>query len=246
MDITIWTLVIFSILLGAMVRIVFGFGEALVTMPLLALLNLDFKLSISVVAIVGLLVALPVFIRSRGNLDWSIIKRLLMGSIIGTPIGIVIVKWANEDVIIKFLGVFILLYGAINLINYYKNIYQVKLNIPKFYDYIAGVVSGVLGSAYNSHGVPIIIYGTLKKWHVTDLKNISQVHFFITGCFIVFSHGVSGFWSISLWYLLLAILPLLILTLWLGHIINNKIDQRALIKYNYMLLICFGIIMIVK
>ncbi|MCE4980898.1 TSUP family transporter [Mammaliicoccus sciuri] len=120
------------------------------------------------------------------------------------------------------------------------------MNIPKFYDYIAGVVSGVLGSAYNSHGVPIIIYGTLKKWHVTDLKNISQVHFFITGCFIVFSHGVSGFWSISLWYLLLSILPLLILTLWLGHIINNKIDQRALIKYIYMLLICFGIIMIVK
>ena len=89
---------------GAMVRIVFGFGEALVTMPLLALLNLDFKLSISVVAIVGLLVAFPVFIRSRGNLDWSIIKRLLIGSIIGTPIGIIIVKWANEDVIIKFLG----------------------------------------------------------------------------------------------------------------------------------------------
>ena len=199
----------FSILLGAMVRIVFGFGEALVTMPLLALLNLDFKLSISVVAIVGLLVAFPVFIRSRGNLDWSIIKRLLIGSIIGTPIGIIIVKWANEDVIIKFLGVFILLYGAINLINYYKNIYQVKLNIPKFYDYIAGIVSGVLGSAYNSHGVPIIIYGTLKKWHVTDLKNFTST-LFITGCFIVFSHGVSGFWSISLWYLLLAILPLLI------------------------------------
>ncbi|MEB7723328.1 sulfite exporter TauE/SafE family protein [Mammaliicoccus fleurettii] len=246
MDFTILILVIVSILLGALVRSIFGFGEALVTMPLLSLFSIDFKLSVSIVAIVGLLVAFPVFIKSRRNLNWSIVRRLLVGSIIGAPVGILIVKWANEDVIIKVLGIFILLYGTINLINHYRNIYQINKQIPKLYDYIAGLVSGILGSAYNSHGVPIIVYGTFKKWHVTDLKNISQVHFFITGCFIVFSHGVSGFWSSSLWYLLIMILPLLIITLWVGHIINTKINQQVLIKYIYILLICFGIVMIIK
>ncbi|XXL52427.1 TSUP family transporter [Mammaliicoccus lentus] len=83
MDISLLILVVIAILLGALVRNIFGFGEALVTMPLLSLLNIDFKLSVSIVAIIGILVAFPVFIKSRKDIDWSIIKRLLIGSIIG-------------------------------------------------------------------------------------------------------------------------------------------------------------------
>lgn len=227
-------------------RNIFGFGEALVTMPLLSLLNVDFKLSISIVAIIGLLVALPVFVKNRHNLDWTIIKRLLIGSLIGAPIGIIIVKFANEAFIVKFLGIFILVYGSINLLNQIIKVYNVDKDIPNVFDYVAGLISGILGSAYNSHGVPIIIYGTMKKWSALELKKISQVHFFITGCFIVMSHGVSGFWSLSLVQLLIIVLPLLVLTLWLGNIISKHINPKTFIKYVYILLIIFGILMIIK
>lgn len=246
MDIILLILIIVSILLGALVRNIFGFGEALVTMPLLALLNVDYKLSISIVAIVGIIVAFPVFVSNRQNINWKILKRLLIGSIIGTPIGILVVALANENIITKFLGIFILIYGTLNLINQFKNLYQSKLKIPPLYDYVAGIISGVLGSAYNSHGVPIVIYGTLKKWDFLELKKISQVHFFITGCIIVASHGLSGFWNTQLWWLLAITLPFLFITIILGNILSHKINQNTLIKYIYLLLICFGIIMIMK
>ncbi|WP_369964184.1 sulfite exporter TauE/SafE family protein [Mammaliicoccus lentus] len=246
MNISLLILVVIAILLGALVRNIFGFGEALVTMPLLSLLNIDFKLSVSIVAIIGILVTFPVFIKSRKDIDWSIIKRLLIGSIIGAPIGIFIVNWTDEAVIVKCLGIFILVYGLVNLINQFVKVYQMNKKIPNQFDYIAGTIAGLLGSAYNSHGVPIVIYGTLKKWDIFDLKKISQVHFFITGCFIVTSHGVSGFWSPSLWYLLIIVIPLLVLTLLFGNMISKRIDPKSFIKYVYILLIVFGILMIFK
>ena len=44
------------------------------------------------------------------------------------------------------------LYGAINILGIQL---MTKYNIKDMFDYVAGLFSGVLGAAYNSHGVPI-------------------------------------------------------------------------------------------
>ncbi|XXL52428.1 hypothetical protein ACSC1U_06010 [Mammaliicoccus lentus] len=92
-------------------------------------------------------------------------------------IGIFIVKWTDEAVIVKCLGIFILVYGLVNLINQFVKVYQMNKKIPNQFDYIAGTIAGLLGSAYNSHGVPIVIYGTLKKWDIFDLKRFLKYTF---------------------------------------------------------------------
>ncbi|MFQ3906256.1 hypothetical protein ABLV94_13995 [Staphylococcus sp. Mo2-7] len=51
MDITIFIFILLAIFLGALVRTYFGFGEALISMPLLALIGLDIKTAISLVGI---------------------------------------------------------------------------------------------------------------------------------------------------------------------------------------------------
>ncbi|PUZ34645.1 sulfite exporter TauE/SafE family protein, partial [Staphylococcus cohnii] len=49
--------ILISIFLGGLVRTYFGFGEALVSMPLLALIGLNLHTSISLVGLAGLTVA---------------------------------------------------------------------------------------------------------------------------------------------------------------------------------------------
>lgn len=56
MDI-ISVLILFAIFLGGLVRTYFGFGEALVSMPLLTLIGLDIHTSVSVIGLAGILVA---------------------------------------------------------------------------------------------------------------------------------------------------------------------------------------------
>ena len=239
----IYTLVIISILFGALVRTVFGFGEALVTMPILALLGVDLKLAIALVGIIGVLVAMPKFIANYKVVNWHIVKRLLIGSIIGTPLGIVLIIFIDENIVLTILGSLLVLYGVINLLGIKL---MTKYNIKDKFDYVAGLFSGVLGSAYNSHGVPIVVYGTLKKWNIVKLKQISQVHFFIVGLVVITNHAVTGFWTMEMLYIIIATLPFLIIIIKLGDVIAEKIEQQILIKYVYLLLIIFGILMIVK
>lgn len=232
-----------AVLFGALVRTVFGFGEALVTMPILALIGVDLKLAIALVGIIGVLVAMPKFIENYKIVDWRIVKRLLIGSIVGTPLGIVAIIFIDETIVLNILGSLLVIYGGINLLGInLMMIYHIK----DIFDYVAGLFSGILGAAYNSHGVPIVVYGTLKQWDIIKLKQISQVHFFIVGLVVITNHAVSGFWSMELFYIIIVMLPFLIITIKLGDMIAEKIDQQILIKYVYLLLIIFGILMIIK
>lgn len=236
-------IVTIAVLFGALVRTVFGFGEALVTMPILALIGVDLKLAIALVGIIGVLVAMPKFIENYKIVDWRIVKRLLIGSIVGTPLGIVAIIFIDETIVLNILGSLLVIYGGINLLGI--NL-MMKYHIKDIFDYVAGLFSGILGAAYNSHGVPIVVYGTLKQWDIIKLKQISQVHFFIVGLVVITNHAVSGFWSMELFYIIIVMLPFLIITIKLGDMIAEKIDQQILIKYVYLLLIIFGILMIIK
>lgn len=109
---TTYLLVVLIALFGALMRTVFGFGEALVTMPLLALISFNLQTSTALIGALGLLVAIPVAIKYHQHIDWSTLKRLVLGSILGIPIGILIIKLGSPIIIMKFLGLFIIIYGT--------------------------------------------------------------------------------------------------------------------------------------
>lgn len=55
--VTIITLVVLAVFIGALMRTMFGFGEAIVSMPLLALLPIPIHTSVSLIGLAGLTVA---------------------------------------------------------------------------------------------------------------------------------------------------------------------------------------------
>ncbi|MCD2255382.1 sulfite exporter TauE/SafE family protein [Agrilactobacillus fermenti] len=239
-------LVVLIVLFGALMRTVFGFGEALVTMPLLALISFDLKTSIALIGALGLLVALPATIRYREHINFAVVRRLVTGSIFGVPVGILLITYVKTSWIMRGLSIFLVLYGTYSLIKVLRQ-HQSKPHLQAdAWDYLAGLISGILGSAYNSHGVPIVVYGALKKWPVKELRGILQAHFLCVGVIVVFSHVVSGFWSLEVVKILLICLPLLVFTIWLGNWLTYKINNQQMVKYIYGLLIVFGLILFVR
>ncbi|MCT3400827.1 sulfite exporter TauE/SafE family protein [Lentilactobacillus hilgardii] len=239
-------LVVLIALFGALVRTVFGFGEALVTMPLLALISFDLNTSVALIGALGLIVALPGAIRYRVHINVAIVRRLVIGSILGVPVGIFLIKYVDKTIIMRILSVFLMVYGSYCLIR----IYRQKTNKPRFqslfFDYVAGVISGVMGSAYNSHGVPIVVYGTLKKLPVMELRGILQAHFLCVGILVVASQAIAGFWSMEVFELLAIVTPLLFLVIPFGNWLTDHIDNALMIKYVYGLLIVFGMMLFIK
>ena len=60
---------------------------------------------------------------------------------------------------------------------------------------ITSMLTGVLGSLYNSHGVPVVIYSTLTGLSVKTLSSTIQVHFLITAILVVIGQGTGDIWT---------------------------------------------------
>lgn len=233
-------------LFGALVRTIFGFGEALVTMPLLALVGFDLQTSTALIGALGLIVALPATIRYRTYIDFAVVKRLVIGSFFGIPIGILLVKKIPREFVLGILGIFLIVYGSYSLTKILmKHTGKARLKSNK-YDYWAGLIAGALGSAYNSHGVPVAIYGTLKKWSPDKVRGILQAHFLCVGVLVVISQLAAGFWSMDVVKLLLLLIPGLLVVIPLGNYLFDRIPKTKLILLIYGLLIFLGILLLIQ
>lgn len=239
-------LVLLIALFGALVRTVFGFGEAMVSMPLLALIGFDLQTSTALIGALGLLVAVPATIRYRTHINKAIVGRLVAGSLVGVVLGVLLVKYVPGHIVLRLLGIFLITYGSYSLIRQWRHTAGRAHLRSNGWDYVAGLVSGTLGSAYNSHGVPIVIYGTLKKWSMNQLRGVLQAHFVCVGILVVVSQATAGFWSMTVVKLLLMLIPLLLIVIPLGNWIDAHTNPERLVRYIYGLLVIFGILMLWK
>lgn len=239
-------IVVLIVLLGAFTRTVFGFGEALVTMPLLALVAFDLKSTTALIGALGLIVAIPAVVQHRRQIDIAIVRRLVIGSLLGVPVGIALMTYVPTVIVLRTLAGFLIIYGSYNLYQLQQHRVQKQHLKAPSWDYLAGVISGVMGSSYNSHGVPVVIYGTLKKWPVSELHGILQAHFVCVGTVVVISHLLAGFWTRQVVQLLGISLPLLLIVIPLGNWVSAKIDSQTMVRYIYDLLIVFGGLLLYK
>ncbi|MEY8601017.1 TSUP family transporter [Staphylococcus shinii] len=118
MDIFI-ILSLLAIFLGGLVRTYFGFGEALISMPLLALIGLETHTTISLVGLAGLFVASLNIFSDYRSIKYSVLFIMLAGSLVGIPIGIWILRYFNTDIVQIMLGGFLIIYGTYALSKYF-------------------------------------------------------------------------------------------------------------------------------
>jgi len=236
-------LIVIAVFVGALVRATFGFGEAVVSMPLLALLPVDLYTSISLIGLAGLTVALFTVISGWRDVDLPALIRMVIGALLGIPIGLIFVVQLPAGIITIGLGCFLIVYSIYSL-SPYKAI-NPKFTAP-FWAMPAGVISGILGSAYNTHGVPIVVYGTLKRWEPKRFRGTLQAHFLVTGALIVAGQAMGGLWSKELFKLFGFALPAIIIATLLGLFLQRRIPNEKFEQYVFVLLVILGGLLLVN
>ncbi|PID00436.1 MULTISPECIES: sulfite exporter TauE/SafE family protein [unclassified Sporosarcina] len=238
-------LVIIAVFIGALSRATFGFGEAVVSMPLLALLSVDLHTSIALIGLVGLTVALFTVVSEWRHADRPALLRLVIGALAGIPVGIVLVVKLPDTLITIALGIFLILYGSYSFgKSLLQHTFATERLKAKFWSWPVGFVSGVLGSAYNTHGVPVVVYGTLRRWEPKRFRGTLQAHFLITGTFIVAGQALGGLWSKDVFILYGYSFPTVILATWLGISIQRRMPNEKFIRYVFLLLAFLGAILL--
>jgi hypothetical protein len=112
-----WLLVFFIVFLAIFTQSLTGFGLALVSMPLLSAV-LGVQTAAPLVAIFALIAELVLLIYYRGALNLRVVWQLAIASIVGVPIGVVLLGAISEEVVLVILGLVVggyALYALLNL-----------------------------------------------------------------------------------------------------------------------------------
>ena len=231
-------LVVAAVFAGALTRATFGFGEAVVSMPLLALLPLSLHTSASLVGLAGLTVAVLSLAGRNRDVDRHAFLRLCVGTVVGIPLGIALLVLVPEPVTSTVLGACLVVYAAWSL-----RPAPVTLTVAPGWAYPTGLLAGALGSAYNFNGVPVVVFGTLRRWSPSRFRGTLQAHFLFSGVLVVAGQALGGAWTADLPLLFALCLPALALATWAGHRLHARIPAHRFERYVFLLVLALGVVL---
>lgn len=247
MNYSVVFMVMLAVFLGSLMRATFGFGDSVISMPILALLPIPFSTSVALIGLVGFTVALFFAVSGWKDKDPVVLKKLSLSTVIGIPFGLLLVRFASQQWISFILGILLIVYAIFSLTSSKKR--QTMLH-KKFSDtntsYPFGFASGMLGSAYNMNGIPVVLYATMRDWSPRQFTGNVQSHFIISSTLIIFSHFLGGFWSMELLGYYLFSIPAVLAAIALGNRIYARIKTDQFIQYVFYIILLLGVFNLIE
>lgn len=242
MDYSVLFFVMLAVFLGSLMRATFGFGDSVISMPLLALLPIPFSTSVALVGLVGFTVALFFAVSGWKDKDPIVLKKMSVMTLLGIPFGLLLVRYASQTWISFILGVLLVAYSIFSLTGSRERQERLqKRFINTNYSYPFGFASGMLGSAYNMNGIPVVLYATMRDWSPRQFTGNVQSHFIISSTLIIISHFIGGFWTKELGVYYLLSIPAVLAAIALGNRIYAYIETDKFKQYVFYLIFVLGI-----
>src|SRR5438874_10257737 len=232
--------VVAVLFLATIIRSAFGFGEALVAVPLLVL-TVPVETAAPVAVLVSITVAFIVIVQDWRHIHFSSAGRLVLSTFFGIPAGLLLLKTVPEAVVKAILAAVIICFSAYSLLR--RTPFELKNDRLAW---LFGFCAGVLGGAYGMNGPPLVVYGSLRKWSPANFRATLQGYFLPASL-----AGMAGYWFAGLWtpavsrFYLLS-LPAIALAIFLGRVMNRRMDARRFVLYVHTGLIVIGAILLLQ
>ena len=215
-----------------------GFGSALVAVPLLSLV-VDVKFAIPLTVLSGLPITFFLCLKLRSFLDWQKLFPLCAATLPGILFGVMVLKNVGSQAIALALGVMIAGYGAYTLFFSPK-----RREVRRGWVYVAGFLSGAIGSAFSAGGPPVIIYATMNNWGKDSIKATLTGFFFFNSVIIALAHWGTGITSQTIFTTFLYALPFIVGGTALGSFCYSYFRDAGYLRIISILLIVMGVMMI--
>ncbi|RPD39271.1 sulfite exporter TauE/SafE family protein [Chitinophaga barathri] len=226
--------------IATIIRSTFGFGEALIAVPLL-ILFLPINIAVPLSVLLSVFIALVVVVQDHKKIHLSSAKWLILFALPGIPLGIVILMYGSELFVKIGLGLILIVYSLYSLLG------KSKIVLPKdnmFWLFICGFASGVFGGAYGINGPPLVVYGNMRQWGAKQFRATLQAYFLPASLIGVIGYFWEGLLNAEVWKYFLFSLPVTVPAIFLGRYFNHQLKDDSFFKYIYWGLILIGIFLI--
>jgi uncharacterized membrane protein YfcA len=219
---------------ATLIRSAFGFGEALVAVPLLALF-IPVEVAAPLAVLVSITVAAIVLVQDWRDVHAGGAGRLVVSTMFGIPLGLLMLTRVAEPVVKAALAAVIIAFSAYRLAGRSR----LELKDDRL-AWLFGFGAGVLGGAYGMNGPPLVAYGALRRWPPERFRATLQGYFLPASLV-----GMAGYWAAGLWVpavtrYYLASLPAVLVATTLGRILNRRMDGRRFLLYVHIGLVVIG------
>ena len=233
-------LVLAPIFLGTLCRSTFGFGDALIAMPLLALV-IGLDVARPLVALISTTMASVIVWRDWQSVHHASVRRLALSGVVGIPCGFLIISRLDENAIKLILAILVLGYASYSLISRRSLVLKTERTSLLF-----GFLCGLLNGAYNTGGPPLAIYGTARGWPAEQFRaTIHGVFLPVSLCAAIGYLAVGMITSQVLCYYLVSV-PVTLSAIILGKQLNRRLGKRQFVDFVYWLLIAIGVALLVN
>jgi uncharacterized membrane protein YfcA len=234
MDMTMF-LIGMVVFLAVFTQSLSGFGVALVAMALLPAI-IDLQIATPLVAIVAFVLEVVLVIYYRQSLDVRAVWKIALAAVVGTPLGVYFLARADENIALGVLGVVIAGYALYALLGQKMP----RIENPGW-AYLAGLLGGMLGGAYNTSGPPVIVYADCRRWPPDVFKGNLQGYFIVVSSAITVSHALNGNFTPQVWNMALWTLPFLAVGILAGLSLDRWLNPVTFRRAVLVLLVLMGI-----
>jgi uncharacterized membrane protein YfcA len=226
--------------LATLIRSTFGFGEALIAVPLLAFV-LPVEVAAPVAVLVSITVAAIVVARDWRHVQLRSATWLLLSTLFGLPIGLILLRSVPEPVVKVLLGALVAGFSIWSL----ARVHAYELTNDR-HAWIFGWLAGVLGGAYGMNGPPLAVYGTLRRWPPDQFRATLQSYFLPASAFGLIGYWAAGLWTPAVTRYYVVSLPAVVLAIAVSRWINRRLDGAGFLVYVHAFLIVVGATLVVQ
>lgn len=234
--------VLLVVFLATLVRSTFGFGEALVAVPLLALF-LPLEQAAALAVLLSITIAAVVVLQDWRKIHLSTAIWLLVPTLIATPLGVLLLTSTHPRIVKSVLAMVIITFSSWFLIGTKLPTLQTD---NRFLMTVCGFLAGILGGAYGMNGPPLVIYGSMRRWSPQHFRATLQGYFLPASLMSLAGYAATGIIVPAVTRNFLLTFPVAIPAIFLGRYINHRLRGDAFLKYVHLGLVCTGLALLAQ
>ena len=232
--------VIFIVFIASIIRGFNGFGFSAICIS-------GFSFILPAIEIVPIILALEVVISIFmvpyiwNKIDWRFVFKILLGIIIGSPIGLYLLKYLNPQT--THLSVCLLvIFFSILLMKGFSN-QKINNNYGKFF---TGIISGTLNGLTTLGGMPVALFLLITCIQPAVIRGSLAALFFLTDIYAFVLSFFSGIVDMTTIYRVIPLIIILPLGVFIGDKFFVKSKEETYRKVVFYFLIIISITGIIR
>jgi len=232
---------------------VFGFGDALLAMPLLAVVfGMDASTAAPLVSVVSTaMIAANLAVDAKSGQmrtvgRWKTSLGMLSGAALGVPLGVRALVAIDPDIVRFLVGFVLIFYGLLKLApstteNLQQREFSSKEEVDLFLIVPFGFLAGFLGGAVAEPGPPAVLLSQIANWSPITTRLLLFRFFLPVQVLAIADYNENSLLTPFVYHQAIATLPIVALAVAVGTKLNRKIKPDLFSELVAAIILLLGI-----